>query len=204
MKMSKEVKVALIGIIGALIGAVALIVAAAIPFLFPNPPRPTPNPSTPSVSATAQTNANQISATNTALVQATAIAQDNATATAQVISPNATPIPSIPRLHPSHTGTLTLVSNGQQYTLTISNLTEKPDGSFTGISGLCVAFLGSIESDGSINFIDKPYSSIPACGKVYYPFGTFSGKLYPDGSIMGDWQGTSSTGSQTSGYWKLL
>src|SRR5713226_8694190 len=137
--MSREVKAALITAFATIVAAIIVVLfqIGVIPPLFKGPAvTPTPPPPVSQTSLASPTPTSALTPTPTPT---------------SALTP--TPTPSIPRLHPSYTGTLTLVNNSQPYTLNISNLTEKPDGSFTGSSGLCVAFLGSIESDGSINFI---------------------------------------------------
>jgi hypothetical protein len=110
--------------------------------------------------------------------------------------PLLTPTPAIPPLHSSYTGTATR-SDGANFVLAIVSVSEDTNGNFTakGGDGQCPGTItGSIESDDAISFTLTEYQA-GICGYTY----TFSGKLYPDGHLAGQWQG----GMNRAGTWTI-
>ncbi|GAC1388642.1 MAG: hypothetical protein NVSMB49_01400 [Ktedonobacteraceae bacterium] len=86
--------------------------------------------------------------------------------------------------------------NGRGFPLLIVSLNESTDGNFTAraqVGGCTGTAKGTISSSDSLNFT-LTEDLIANCGLV----GTFSGQLFSDSHIAGDWKGAE---SQVSGTW---
>lgn len=108
-------------------------------------------------------------------------------------TPTSVPTPSIPQLHGSYSGPYINDATGIQFTMTMSSLTEAPDGSFTatGNDQVCPAtFKGVVDSDNSISFTETEAIGTTSSGVECGSVGTFTGKLFSDGHIAGSWQGS--------------
>lgn len=115
---------------------------------------------------------------------------------------SSSPASSIPRLHESYTGILTHTdgSGGQPTPFNIFSLTEDDNGNFTatGSDGPCSAnYKGTIQQDNSIDFTATEAANT-VCGVI----ALFSGKLFSDGHLEGQWQGQGAF-SSLGGSWTM-
>jgi len=118
-------------------------------------------------------------------------------------TPTPVPTPSIPRLHSSYSGTMVRLDTNTLISITMSSLNEdNTNGNFTaegtdaGANGGCTAtYDGVIRSDNSISFT-LTETQVQNCGLVV----TFTGKLFPDGHLAGNWQGPTSV---EKGSWTI-
>jgi hypothetical protein len=117
-------------------------------------------------------------------------------------NPSVSSIPSVPQLHVSYSGTLTVSNKSDNVLFTISSLTEDDNGNFnaSGSEETCsTSYQGIIHADNSISFDLTETKSAPNCsGGV----ARLIGRLYPDQHLEGTWQGLGSNAS-SRGDWSM-